>query len=213
MEVFAGVITFILVLGFCFLFGLMWWKIFSKAGYHGALGLLMLVPLANIIMLAILAFSEWPIHKEKTNLNEGALKPRKSMPASLIVVIVIAVMVAILLVIGLLAAIAIPSFHKNLMKANEAYAEVTAKNISTAIETYNLDKGTYPSGQNELLDSESPYLNRSFDKSTVQGYIYYLDLSPERYKVLAVPESCNVSGSKNFEVTTGGELNWKYCGQ
>ena len=41
----------------------LWWRIFSKAGYSGALGLLMLVPLGNLIMLCILAFSQWPILK------------------------------------------------------------------------------------------------------------------------------------------------------
>jgi len=39
-------------------------KIFSKAGYSWALGLLMLVPIANIIMLFVLAFAEWPIERE-----------------------------------------------------------------------------------------------------------------------------------------------------
>ena len=39
-------------------------KIFSKAGYSWALGLLMLVPIANIIMLFVLAFAEWPIQRE-----------------------------------------------------------------------------------------------------------------------------------------------------
>jgi hypothetical protein len=39
-------------------------KIFSKAGYSWALGLLMLVPIANIVMLFVLAFAEWPIQRE-----------------------------------------------------------------------------------------------------------------------------------------------------
>lgn len=39
-------------------------KISSKAGYNWALGLIMLVPVANVILLLILAFSEWPIQKE-----------------------------------------------------------------------------------------------------------------------------------------------------
>jgi len=39
-------------------------KIFSKVGYSWALGLLMLVPIANIIMLFVLAFAEWPIERE-----------------------------------------------------------------------------------------------------------------------------------------------------
>ena len=42
-------------------------KIFSKAGYHWALGILMIVPVANIIMPFVLAFSNWPAlqHKQK----------------------------------------------------------------------------------------------------------------------------------------------------
>jgi uncharacterized membrane protein len=45
------------------------WKIFSKAGYSGALGLLMFVPIANIIVLCVLAFSEWPIYRELNRLR------------------------------------------------------------------------------------------------------------------------------------------------
>jgi membrane-anchored protein YejM (alkaline phosphatase superfamily) len=48
---------------------LVWWKIFSKAGHIGAIGLLMWIPLVNIILLLYLAFSEWPIHKELRELR------------------------------------------------------------------------------------------------------------------------------------------------
>ncbi len=49
---------------------LVWCKIFSKAGYSWALGLLMLVPVANFIMMLVLAFSDWPIHKELRLLKQ-----------------------------------------------------------------------------------------------------------------------------------------------
>ena len=39
------------------------WKICSKAGFPGALGLLMLVPVGNIILMLYLAFAQWPILK------------------------------------------------------------------------------------------------------------------------------------------------------
>ncbi len=45
-------------------------KIFSKAGYCWALGLLMLVPIANIIMGFYLAFADWPIQKELRQLKQ-----------------------------------------------------------------------------------------------------------------------------------------------
>jgi len=37
-----------------------YWKIFGKAGFSGALSLLMFVPVANLIVLYYLAFAEWP---------------------------------------------------------------------------------------------------------------------------------------------------------
>jgi hypothetical protein len=45
-------------------------KIFSKAGYCWALGLLMLVPIANIIMPFVLAFGDWPIQRELRLLKQ-----------------------------------------------------------------------------------------------------------------------------------------------
>jgi heme/copper-type cytochrome/quinol oxidase subunit 2 len=47
-----------------------YWRIFSKAGYNGALSLLMFVPIANIIMLCVLAFGEWPIYQELNALRQ-----------------------------------------------------------------------------------------------------------------------------------------------
>jgi hypothetical protein len=46
-----------------FLFSI-WWKIFKKAGYSGALGLLMFIPVINFILLLMLAFSKWPVIKQ-----------------------------------------------------------------------------------------------------------------------------------------------------
>jgi heme/copper-type cytochrome/quinol oxidase subunit 2 len=48
---------------------IIWWKIFSKAGYSGALGLLMFVPIANLIVLLVLAFGQWPIYRELNALR------------------------------------------------------------------------------------------------------------------------------------------------
>lgn len=48
-----------------FLFKLfLWWRIFSKAGYSGAFSLLILAPFGTMIMLCILAFSNWPTGKK-----------------------------------------------------------------------------------------------------------------------------------------------------
>src|SRR5450759_1327258 len=54
------VFALIVIAGVVFAF----WQLFRKAGYHGALSLLMLVPVVNVGMLLFLALSEWPARKE-----------------------------------------------------------------------------------------------------------------------------------------------------
>ena len=39
------------------------WKLSSRLGYPGILGILVLVPIANLIFFYFLAFSSWPIEK------------------------------------------------------------------------------------------------------------------------------------------------------
>ena len=51
------------------LFLIIWWRIFAKAGYSGALSLLMLVPIANVIVILVLAFGRWPIEDEVQRLR------------------------------------------------------------------------------------------------------------------------------------------------
>jgi uncharacterized membrane protein YhaH (DUF805 family) len=50
---------------------ILWWRIFSRAGYSGALSLLILIPgVGALIMLLILAFGEWPVRRELDHLRE-----------------------------------------------------------------------------------------------------------------------------------------------
>jgi hypothetical protein len=56
------------------------WRIASKAGYSGAMSLLMLIPLVNIIILVIFAFSRWPIEDQRDALRLAAAAPN-SPPA------------------------------------------------------------------------------------------------------------------------------------
>jgi hypothetical protein len=51
---------------------IIWWRIFSKAGYNGAMSLLLFIPIANLIVICMLAFSEWPILKELNQLRQMA---------------------------------------------------------------------------------------------------------------------------------------------
>ena len=62
VSLLVGLVTLILAI-------LIWWRIFAKAGYSGALGLLMFIPLANLIVLLVLAFGKWPIEEEVEQLR------------------------------------------------------------------------------------------------------------------------------------------------
>ena len=48
---------------------LAWCMIFKRAGYSWALGLLMLIPIANVVAFLVLAFSRWPIQRELEGLR------------------------------------------------------------------------------------------------------------------------------------------------
>lgn len=55
-----GVMDAIVVLIVLALFVIPYWKIWQRTGHSGAWGLLMIVPLANVVSLWVLAFKEWP---------------------------------------------------------------------------------------------------------------------------------------------------------
>jgi hypothetical protein len=69
MQDLIGLLTIIVFSAtlLCF-FGLIWWRIFAKAGHRGALGLLMLVPFVNLVMLCVLAFGKWPIQRQMNHM-------------------------------------------------------------------------------------------------------------------------------------------------
>lgn len=66
MQGSAGVVLLQLIF---FLIGLAiivipFWKIYSKAGFSKWLSLLMIVPLINLIVLYVVAFSAWPAQRQ-----------------------------------------------------------------------------------------------------------------------------------------------------
>lgn len=204
MGALLGFLVFILWAGFIFFIGLMWWKIVKKTGYHGALGILLLVPIANIIMMAILAFKEWPIQKESKG---GEIKSPSSLPTPLIVVIVI---VAILPIFALLAAIAIPNLLRARLVANEASTKATVRTISTAIESYSAaNNGQYPVSEYDL--KKANYLPEYYDKSTKFGYVYSLSLNQNDYEIIATPQTCGTTGTKVFIAQKNGNLSERNC--
>ena len=43
-------------------------RIFKRAGFHWALGILMVVPIVNLVLILFLAFAPWPIEKDTKDL-------------------------------------------------------------------------------------------------------------------------------------------------
>jgi len=69
-------LLFVLVADITFLLPFFW--IFRRAGWHWAMGFLMLLPLVNLVMLYVLAFGRWPIRSRRH--SEGSSGPGPSEP-------------------------------------------------------------------------------------------------------------------------------------
>lgn len=61
---------FILVGIILYLFIHIWCNIFQKAGYNRFMGLLMLIPGINFLMLLVLAFDKWPIERKLESVKQ-----------------------------------------------------------------------------------------------------------------------------------------------
>ena len=57
MLIIIGIAIWLLV-------GFAGWRVYSRAGFGGIMGLLFLIPTANFIALLYLAHSDWPIKLE-----------------------------------------------------------------------------------------------------------------------------------------------------
>jgi hypothetical protein len=54
---------------------IIYWRIATKAGYPGAYSLLLLIPVVNLIVIIMFAFTEWPIERDLKALRGGAGRP------------------------------------------------------------------------------------------------------------------------------------------
>jgi hypothetical protein len=58
----VGGLALVYMLGFC--------SIFARAGYHWALGTLMLIPGVNVILFLLVSFGSWPNGRELKSLRK-----------------------------------------------------------------------------------------------------------------------------------------------
>ena len=119
-------------------------------------------------------------------------------------------LLVVILIIGILAAIAIPTFLNQKSKATDASAESLARNAATAMETYATNNnGGYGSSNASILNSITPALNTS--TSNGQAYLSSAGGDATSYTVVATSPSgntftlTNVNGTNSFSCATAGK--------
>lgn len=118
-------------------------------------------------------------------------------------------------IIALLAAIAIPNLLRARVTANDASAQATLRTISTGMESFAAaNSGNYPSVMGCLTGAIPPYINENYADGTLRGgYNFNCTPATTGYTCTAQPPSgsCNKTGTRNFNITTGGVLGQGAC--
>jgi prepilin-type N-terminal cleavage/methylation domain-containing protein len=110
-------------------------------------------------------------------------------------------------IIALLAAIAVPNLLRSRLVANNAAAQNTLRNISTAAETFSTaNAGTYPANMTALVNATPPYIDEDYCNTTVSGYRYTCTMTTTGYSVVATPSTVGTTGSTTYTISTGGVL-------
>ena len=118
-------------------------------------------------------------------------------------------LLVVMLILGLLAAIAIPAFFNQRTKAQDASAKTTAKTAQTALETYSTDNnGSYASATRASLKNIEPTLSSA---STGNNAISTLTTTSNSYTITVTSASGNTfsivratDGSLTYPCTPSG---------
>lgn len=75
------IVYFLFLAAMCAFIVWVYWRIFTKAGYNGALAFLNLIPgVGTLVCILVLAFGRWPI-EDALAASGGRLAPPGSAPA------------------------------------------------------------------------------------------------------------------------------------
>ncbi len=105
----------------------------------------------------------------------------------------------VLVVIGILAAIAIPSADKQIRLAREHAAQRTITTIHQAETQYFARYGRYaatlaelgPPATGEAGPAAANFISKDLAEGRKSGYVFTVSASPEGYTVLAMPDSAS----------------------
>jgi type IV pilus assembly protein PilA len=119
-------------------------------------------------------------------------------------------LLVVILIIGILAAIAIPTFLNQKNKAGDAAAESLSRTAATAMETYaTTNNGSYSGANAASLNSIEPSLRTA--PSTTSAYLSSASGTASSYTVVATAPSGNAftitnnGGQSTFTCTTAGK--------
>jgi type IV pilus assembly protein PilA len=119
-------------------------------------------------------------------------------------------LLVVILIIGILAAIAIPTFLNQKSKANDASAESLARNAATAMETYATNNnGSYANVSASILNSITPALN--ITSNATQAYLSTVSGTGTSYTLVAASPTdtanftlTNTNGTESFSCSPDG---------
>lgn len=120
-------------------------------------------------------------------------------------------LIVIIVIIGILAAIAIPKITSSYRLANETATYTSLQTIASALENYSTVNGVYPSQESDLTSATPPYLTQSYCGHSYNGYSYSCSFQADSYTVTASPDSCGSTGTKTYTLTTGGVISDTGC--
>jgi type IV pilus assembly protein PilA len=120
-------------------------------------------------------------------------------------------LLVVILIIGILAAIAIPTFLNQKSKANDAAAESLARNAATAMETYaTTNNGSYSGSGAAALNTISPALNTNSGNG--QAYLSSATGDASSYTITAISPTdtetfvlTNSNGTETFSCQPAGK--------
>jgi type IV pilus assembly protein PilA len=115
-------------------------------------------------------------------------------------------LLVVMLILGILAAIALPAFFNQKEKAGDAKAKETAHSVQVALETYATDSGgTYVGADLEALNKIEPTIDKSLGSPiTLSGLAtngYTISVTSQTGNTF---EIVNTAGSFAFECATAG---------
>ncbi len=116
-------------------------------------------------------------------------------------------------IVALLAAISVPGLLRARVTANESHAQATLRAITDGNETYAAaNNGSYADSIAALTGTTPPYLSEDYTATVRYGYNFACDaMSFTGYSCTAVPATCNLTGNRNFTITTGAVFTSSDC--